>query len=77
MIDELDLEAELDARTNVCAIVALFSGLVGLFLPALVFGVIGVRQCGRRDEDGWGMAWFGVLLEVLEAVALALFLYTL
>lgn len=79
MIDDLDLEAALDARTNACAMVALFSALVGLLLPAIVFGVIGIRQCGRRDEDGWGMAWSGVVLGVIEAavLVLGLLLYTM
>jgi Na+/H+ antiporter NhaA len=62
---DLDLEARLDGRTNTCAIIALLTALLGLMLPAIVFGIIGIRQCNRRDEEGWGMAFAAVSLGVL------------
>ncbi|WP_110471174.1 hypothetical protein [Williamsia limnetica] len=67
-------ELDYDARTNVCAVIALLTALLGFFLPGLVFGVIGMIQCGRRGEDGWGMAFAGALISAIVFLILLLWL---
>lgn len=61
-MSELDT---LETRTNACAIIALLTALLGLFLPGMVFGIIGMIQCSRRVEDGWGMAFAAVIIGIL------------
>ncbi|MEY1677902.1 hypothetical protein AB4Z55_27405 [Gordonia sp. ABKF26] len=64
--------------TNLCAVVALFSALVGLFLPAIVLGVIGFIEVGRREnERGDGIAGVAVFLGVLEIVIVGVLLWRL
>ncbi|MGW5075168.1 DUF4190 domain-containing protein [Rhodococcus sp. NPDC004095] len=63
-----DLDFEHPARTNACAIIALLCALLVLALPAFVFGIIGMRQTARRDEEGWGMAFAGVIIGGLELI---------
>lgn len=55
--------------TNRCAIVSLLSGLLLLGLPAFIFGIIGMREASRCDEDGWGMAFAGTILGGIELIA--------
>ncbi|KAF0957724.1 hypothetical protein [Rhodococcus sp. T7] len=71
--DETDLGVEVAERTNICAIVALFCALIGLFLPALVFGAIGyVETSGREHETGSGLAVAALILGAIELVAAVL-----
>ncbi|MEO9327741.1 DUF4190 domain-containing protein [Gordonia aurantiaca] len=64
-------------RTNLCAIISLFSGLTLIAVPAVVFGAIGIAEVLRRDhEDGASIAAFGLVLGVLEIAALVV-LYVL
>jgi hypothetical protein len=71
--DETDLSIEAPERTNMCAIVALFCALTGLFLPALVFGAIGyVETAGRDHETGSGLAVAALVLGAIELVAVVL-----
>ncbi|WP_256974159.1 hypothetical protein [Rhodococcus sp. NCIMB 12038] len=71
--DETDLGIEVAERTNVCAIVALFCALTGLFVPALVFGAIGyVETGGREHETGSGLAVAALILGAIELVAVVL-----
>lgn len=59
--------------TNVCAAIALFSALVGLLLPAIVLGIIGFVETGRRpDERGDGLALVAIGLGLLELAGLLL-----
>jgi len=54
----------------VCAIVALFCALTGLFIPALVFGAIGyVETGGREHETGSGLAVTALILGAIELTA--------
>ncbi|MBC2637788.1 MULTISPECIES: hypothetical protein [unclassified Rhodococcus (in: high G+C Gram-positive bacteria)] len=68
--DETDLGIEAPKRTNVCAIVALFCALTGLFVPALVFGAIGYVETGGREyETGSGIAVAALILGAIELTA--------
>jgi len=54
----------------VCAIVALFCALTGLFIPALVFGAIGyVETGGREHETGSGLAVAALILDAIKLTA--------
>lgn len=56
-----------NGSTNLCAIVALLTALLGLGLPAFVFGIIAMKQVGQRnDEDGWGMAFAATIIGIVE-----------
>ncbi|MGW5151320.1 hypothetical protein [Rhodococcus koreensis] len=71
--DETNLSIEAPENTNICAIVALFCALTGLFLPALVFGAIGYVETGGRDhETGSGLAVAALILGAIELVAVVL-----
>ncbi|WP_439032575.1 DUF4190 domain-containing protein [Gordonia terrae] len=68
-------DAEPLRKTNVCGIISLFSALVLLALPAIVFGAIGITETLRRDEeDGILLAVFGLLTGVAELALLILWL---
>ncbi|QDQ92988.1 hypothetical protein FND50_21010 [Rhodococcus sp. WB9] len=69
-VDETNLGIDTVERTNVCAIVALFCALTGLFIPALVFGAIGYVETGGRDyETGSGIAVAALILGAIELAA--------
>ena len=69
-VDETDLGIGTVERTNVCAIVALFCALTGLFIPALVFGAIGYLETGGREhETGSGLAVAALILGAIELTA--------
>ena len=69
-VDEAELDIDTVERTNVCAIVALFCALTGLFIPALVFGAIGYVETGRREhETGSGLAVAALILGAIELTA--------
>ena len=71
--DETDLGIEVAERTNVCAIVALFCALTGLFISALVFGAIGyVETGGREHETGSGLAVAALILGAIELIVAVL-----
>ena len=70
---ETDLGIEAPERTNICAIVALFCALTGLFLPALAFGAIGyVETGGREHETGSGLAVAALILGAIELIVAVL-----
>ena len=70
---ETDLGIEAPERTNICAIVALFCALTGLFLPALAFGAIGyVETGGREHETGSGLAIAAMILGTIELIVAVL-----
>jgi hypothetical protein len=56
-------------RYDTCAVVSLLCGLLGLGLPALVFGSIGVWNTSRCNERGFWTAGVGMLLGLLETGA--------
>jgi hypothetical protein len=72
-VDETDLGIDTVERTNVCAIVALFCALTGLFIPALVFGAISyVETGGREHETGSSLAVAALVLGAIELTAVVL-----
>ena len=66
--------------TNGKAIAALVTALVGLMfcgLPSiagLVLGIIGMRECKRTGQDGYGIALAGAIIGGLVAVLWVLYL---
>lgn len=66
-------------RTNLCAIIGLYSALLGLALPAIVFGGIGLAETShRKDESGSGMALAAVVIAIIEIlVAVVVLTYAL
>lgn len=65
-----------NGNTNLCAIVALLTALLGLGLPAFVFGIIAMKQVGQRnDEDGWGMALAATIIGLIELLVSAYLVY--
>ncbi|MDH6284835.1 hypothetical protein [Prescottella agglutinans] len=56
-------------KTNAAAMVALFAALLGLAAPAIVFGVMGVREIDRRpyETGGWA-AVTAIALGIIEIV---------
>lgn len=67
-------------RTNVKAVVSLVLGLVGLPLlclcslgfltgiPAIILGVMGLKENSRTGESGQGMAWSGIVIGVIASL---------
>ncbi|MFE7422157.1 hypothetical protein [Rhodococcus sp. NPDC057529] len=69
-VDDTDLRIDTVERTNLCAIVALFCALTGLFIPALVFGAIGYVETGGREyETGSSLAVAALILGAIELTA--------
>lgn len=63
-----------DERTNTSAQIGLFCSLVGLFLPAIVFGVLGMYEADRRPhESGSRIAFVAAILGLLELVVAIMF----
>jgi hypothetical protein len=52
-------------RTNRLAIVALVTGLIGLVVFALGFGIAALVQIGKRDDKGRGLAIVGIIAAVV------------
>lgn len=75
--DPDDDHPETRIYTNPLATIALYSSLIGLGLPAFVFGIIGVRQTIRSGENGFGMATWAIVLGTIELVLTAIFLHDL
>ena len=61
-------------RYDTCALISLFCSLVGLSLPALIFGLIGMHNTGRTDERGLVSASVGALLGLIEVLVTAVVL---
>ncbi|MFJ4093694.1 DUF1707 and DUF4190 domain-containing protein [Kitasatospora sp. NPDC089913] len=52
--------------TNAAAVASLVLSLLGMGAPAVVAGHIAKNQIARRNEDGDGMATFGLVLGYVE-----------
>lgn len=59
--------------TSAWAVVALVTGLLGIFFVALPAGVVGLVQTRRHQQGGWGMALAGVILGGALTAVLVLF----
>ncbi|SDE50385.1 hypothetical protein [Rhodococcus tukisamuensis] len=57
-------------RTNTSVLVGLFCALVGLSVPAIAFGLLGLFEADRRPhETGSWIGWTAVMLGVVELAA--------
>jgi hypothetical protein len=57
------------AKTNVFAIVALITGILGMAVVPVVFGHISLSQIKKTGEQGRGMAIAGLVLGYLGILA--------
>lgn len=64
------------ASTSGMAVASLVTGLLGIGLLALVFGVVGFRETEHGQRAGKGMAVAGIVLGVVECVLWFLLLIT-
>ncbi len=71
-LDSLDdmLDGQTAKKTNVAAMIALFSVTIGLFPAGIVFGLLGTYEISRRpDESGRYIAIAAVVVGLIELIA--------